>query len=372
MIMVSPRSRPRGSIKSLLVLTLLAAVAVAFPAHAQTVQGRAVDRETMQPVSDASIALLDASGSAVATVLSGPDGTFRVTALAPGEYRVSASRLGYRPMLSGAVQLDDGQVVEVEARLGLEPVAMDTVDVLGRARPGISGVLVDNRTGQPVAAARVTLRDVRERTVARTETDSAGAFHLRIALPGGYTLLAERPGYQGSESGLLTLTPSDTVQVELRVATDAMVLAPLTVVSASAQVMRDHQLAGFQWRRERQPFGRYMDRDQIKQLNPFYATDVLQHFPQVQVTGRFDRTVTLPMRVRGANARCVPNLYVDGRMIRLGGGDFTIDGMVRGGGMAAVEVYVSPQTAPGEFPPFENPYCGVVVIWTEVVGSDRG
>lgn len=351
---------------------LFALLAAALPAHAQTVQGRAVDRATQQPIADASVALLDESGTVVATTRSGPDGAFSVTALSPGEYRVTAVRLGYRQMLSAPVQLDDGAVVEVEARMGAEAVALDTVAVQGRARPGISGVLVDNRTGQPVAAARITLRDVRERTVGRTETDSAGGFHLRISLPGGYTLLAEREGYQGSESALLTLTPSDTVQVELRVATDAVVLAPLTVVSASPQVLRDHQLAGFEWRRERQPFGRYMNRQEIKRLNPFYATDVLQHFPRIQVRGRFERTVTLPMRSAGANARCIPNLYVDGQMVRLGRGDFTIDAMVPGSGMAAVEVYDTPATAPGEFPPFENPLCGVVVIWTQVPGDDRG
>lgn len=372
MTRVLPPPRPRTSMRILLSLALLLAAAVALPAHAQTVQGRAVDRATEQPIAGASVALVDASGTVAAVAQSGADGAFRVTAPAPGEYRVTASRLGYRQMVSAAVQLGEGQVVEVQARMGVEPVAMDTVDVEGQARPGISGVLVDNRTGQPVAAARITLRDVRERAVARTQTDSTGAFHLRISLPGGYTLLAEREGYQGSESGLLTLTPSDTVQVELRVATDAVVLAPLTVVSASPQVLRDHQLAGFQWRRERQPFGRYMDREQIKRLNPFYATDVLQHFPRIQVSGRFERVVTLPMRAMGANARCIPNLYVDGRMMRLGRGDFTIDAMVRGSGMAAIEVYDSPQTAPGEFPPFENPLCGVVVIWTEVPGDERG
>lgn len=354
------------------LVVLFGVLGAAAPAAAQTVEGRVVDRATEQPVPGATVALLDEAGVA-ATAVSEPDGSFRVTALSPGEYRVSAARMGYRPMLSGAVRLEDGDVVRVEARMGLEPVAMDTLDVRGRARAGISGVLMDNRTGQPVADAQVTLRDVRERPVERTRTDSAGAFHLRVSDPGGYTLLAERPGYQGSESGVITLTPSDTVRVEMRVATDAMVLAPLTVVSASGQVMRDHQLAGFQWRRERQPFGRYMGREEIRALNPFYTTDVLQHIPAVQVHGGFERSITLPLRSgAGAGARCVPNLYVDGMMVRMDGGDFTLDNLVRGSGLAAVEVYATPQTAPGEFPPFENPLCGVVVIWTEVTGDTSG
>jgi hypothetical protein len=181
-------------------------------------------------------------------------------------------------------------------------------------------------------------------------------------------------GYRGAESALITVTPDDTVQVEMRVATDAVLLAPLTVTSGTARVVRDHQMAGFEWRRESQPFGRYMGADEIQRIRPFYATDVLQHFPSVRVEGGFDRIVTFPVRggTFGGSRRCVPNLYVDGQLIRLGSGGFSIDQMVPGSSVAAMEVYLSPAMAPGEFPALENPFCGVVVIWTQVAGSTRG
>ncbi|HEU0299127.1 MAG TPA: hypothetical protein VFR37_06715, partial [Longimicrobium sp.] len=131
-------------------------------------------------------------------------------------------------------------------------------------------------------------------------------------------------------------------------------------------------LAGFEFRRERQPFGRYLGPEEIERLNPFYASDVLQHLPMVQVEGGFDRVVTLPARGRGiaSRARCIPNLYVDGHVVRLDS-ELTIDQMVTGRNVAAVEVYTSPSSAPGEFPARDNPFCGVVVIWTRVVSSNR-
>lgn len=49
----------------------------------------------------------------------------------------------------------------------------------------------------------------------------------------------------------------------------------------------------------------------------------------------------------------------------------TVDPMVSGDA-AAVEVYDSPSSSPGEFPARDDRFCGVVVIWTEIGGGDRG
>lgn len=54
-----------------LVPVLFVALAAALPARAQTLQGRAVDRETLQPLPDASVALVDSAGEVVASGRSG-------------------------------------------------------------------------------------------------------------------------------------------------------------------------------------------------------------------------------------------------------------------------------------------------------------
>lgn len=352
---------------SLLVLPGLAAA----PAAAQTLQGHAVERESLQPVPGATIQLVDSAGEPVAAAVTDSAGAFSVTAPGPGEFAVTAGRIGFRATVTRAVPLQAGETVAVEVRMGLQPVAIDTARVSLPGRAGISGRVLDDRTGLPVPEAEVSLLNSRELRVGRVRTDSAGVFHLPVREAGGFLLSAERVGYRRARSGMLTLTPRDTVQVELRVGTDAVVLAPLTVVAGSQRMLRDHQLAGFEWRSETQPWGRFMNRDQIKRVNPFYASDVLQQIPQVRVDGGLQRTVLLP--VRGGRLRgpryCVPNLYIDGYLVRMRGGDISLDELVRGSSLAGVEVYASPTSAPGEFPAIEDPYCGVVVIWTELAGE---
>ena len=346
-----------------------AALFLALPAGAQTVDGRVTESQTLQPVPGAQVVLLDAAGDAVATAVTDAEGAFRLRAPGAGEFRLRADRVGLRTTLTRALPLAQGEAVAVEVRMAPAPVVLDTTTASARRQAGISGQVLDDSTGFPVAGATVTLLNTRELRAARTQTDSSGWFHLRVSEAGGYFIRTERPGYQGSTSNRITVMPDDTVQVELRVSTRSVLLAPLTVVAANQQVVRDHQLAGFEWRREKQPFGRYIGPEELERIKPFYASDALQQVPMVQVIpvrgSPFDRTVVLPARGRGmgANARCVPNLYVDGRRTTLTQG-LTLDQMVTGRSLAAVEVYTSPNAAPGEFPPLDDPFCGVVVIWT--------
>lgn len=349
----------------------LAALFVSPPAAAQTVDGRVTESQALQPVAGAQVSLLDEQGTAVASAVTDAAGAFRLQAPAPGEYRLRAERVGLRTTVTRAVSLAPDEIVAVEVRMGPEPVVMDTTTAAARRRAGISGQVLDDSTGLPVAGATVTLLNTRELRTARTQTDSSGRFYLRVSEAGGYFIRTARPGYQGSTSRRITVTPDDTVEVEVRVSTRSVLLAPLTVVAASQQVVRDHQLAGFEWRREKQPFGRFLGPEELERIKPFYASDALQQVPLVQVIpvpgSPFDRLVVLPARARGmgANARCVPNLYVDGRRTALTQG-LTLDQLVTGRTVAAVEVYTSPNAAPGEFPPLDDPFCGVIVIWTRV------
>lgn len=347
-------------------LLVLAALLAASPAAAQVVQGRAVSRETLEPVSGAIVALVDTAGEAVASAATDAEGAFTLAAPAAGEFHLEAIRPGYRATLTRAVAVPAGELVSVEVRMGLLPAGWNP----GPPPPGVSGRVLDDRTGEPLAGASVSLLNRRDVRVGRAQTADDGTFALEIPHAGGFVLRAERRGYVGTESERLELNPHDSVRVELRMGTDAVVLAPLTVTAGPRGLRRDHQLAGFEWRRRNQAWGRYMGPEEIRRMNAFHPTDVLQQIPFVRVEGTFDRIVTLPVRGGriGASRRCIPNLYVDGNPVRMMAG-LTIDQVV-GGDLAAVEVYASPSSAPGEFPARDNPFCGVVVVWTEVGGRD--
>lgn len=349
------------------VRSAAAALLFALPAAAQTVQGHVTESQTVQPVAGAQVWLLGAPGDTAGTAITDAAGAFRIQAPAAGEFRLHVERMGFLSTLTRGVPLDAEQTIAVEVRLRPDPVVMQTVTPTARRRQGISGRVVDDETGRPVPGATVTLMTLRERGVARAVTDSSGYFHLRVPHADGFVLRTERLGFRPSTSGTLTVTPSDTAEVEVHVSTSAVLLAPLAVVAASRQLVRDHQLAQFEWRRESQPFGRYLGPDEIRHINPFYASDVLQHVPFAQVSGRHDRVITLPIRFGpGVGGRCVPTFYVDGLLVRTGGA-VSIDEIVRGGSVAAVEAYDTPTQAPGEFPPMVDDYCGVIVIWTRVV-----
>lgn len=362
----SPSFRAPSMRSAFLVPVLFAAVAAALPASAQTLQGRAVDRETLQPLPDASVALVDTTGDVVASARSGPDGAFRLTAPRPGEYRLTAARIGYGTLLSAPVPLGEGQVVETEARVRPVALALDSVRVPVAAEAGITGQVMEAASGQPIVGARVALLDSRGLVVRSVESDAAGNFHLRVERPGAHRLRADRVGYRRSTSPPVTVVPDDTLRVEMRMSSEALVLEPLTVVASSRRLMRDRQLAEFEWRRAHSGWGRFLGPQEIRRINPFHASDVLQQVPHVRVQGGgLTRMVTLPHRRRGS---CLPTVYVDGHYRRVDG-DFPLDNMVAGTTIAAVEVYQNPWAAPAQYGPLVDLDCGVIVLWTHPAGD---
>lgn len=168
-------------------LALLALFAAApHAAHAQTLHGRAVDRVTQQLVADAEITLVDAQGEAAATVRSGVDGTFRVSAAVAGDYRVAARKAGYQTMLSSVVQLAEGQLLQVEARL--TPQQGEQAALAEGTRRGISGRVVEIGTRRPIPRATVALLNDRGQHVDRVTADAEGSFHVSVPSPDRYQL----------------------------------------------------------------------------------------------------------------------------------------------------------------------------------------
>jgi hypothetical protein len=87
---------------------------------------------------------------------------------------------------------------------------------------------------------------------------------------------------------------------------------------------------------------------------------VLQQVPGVRVEGSgLNRIPT----VRGRfGSRCVPTFFVDGHA----SSGISLDELVSGGDVAAMEVYDQPFEAPPEFMPPGNRFaCGVIVVWTK-------
>ncbi len=238
------------------------------------------------------------------------------------------------------------------------------------ARPlsaqGVRGRVLEDGTGQPIAGATVTVLDGRGRGVGRAQTDAAGAFAVPVRRAGYYQLRAERLGYRTVTSARIAASPAEVVELELRMSTQTVVMDPLTVVARPRpRTVPEQRMADFEWRRRQIPSGRFLGPEEIRRIRPFYTTDVLQQVPSVSVTGGLRRAVLLPTRFVSATGgrRCRPTIYVNGVRFRMMGDD-SIDDLAPGTRVQAVEVYLHPAQAPIEFPALDNPYCGVVVIWT--------
>jgi outer membrane receptor protein involved in Fe transport len=78
----------------------------------------------------------------------------------------------------------------------------------------ISGLVVDQNGGLPVAGAQLALQQG-AKTVARTATSASGAFTFRAVPLGIYTLLVQAPGYQSGVSQDIALAGDATVNLTL-------------------------------------------------------------------------------------------------------------------------------------------------------------
>lgn len=113
----------------------MAAVALALclvPAGtvAQEARGEIIDSSSRRPVGAAYVALMDQSRRVMATTLSDDKGVFSVVAPRSGRYFVYMARLGYRSLLDGPYELENGMPLELFAVMHALPVALEGVEVV--------------------------------------------------------------------------------------------------------------------------------------------------------------------------------------------------------------------------------------------------
>lgn len=223
------------------------------------------------------------------------------------------------------------------------PSAMDAQSIRGR--------LLDAESGAAIASGTLILLSEDSVPVGNALTDSSGAFLLTAPRSGAYRLQAQRIGYRTSATPAIELEDRDTLVVEYRLSTQAVVLKPLTVTATSRRPAG--ALGGFYQRAERRAFGTFITREQIDQRHAIHASDLLLTVPGVQVVPtRWGRAVVL---MRGW---CVPQIYLDGMRIRTS----SIDDLVSPIDLEGIEVYRSPAEAPAQLAGAGS--CGVVALWT--------
>ncbi|HEV7899928.1 MAG TPA: carboxypeptidase-like regulatory domain-containing protein [Planosporangium sp.] len=143
-------------------------------AGASLVQGRVL-RQGGEPVGGATVTLTDARGEVVGAAVTGPDGAYVLADLYPGEYILTASAEGARP---------------IARTVAVDRVGVHRVDVVLRAGARVTGTVRAARSGLPVADASVMLMDGCGNVAGSTVTGEDGRYEFGDLLPGGYTLTA--------------------------------------------------------------------------------------------------------------------------------------------------------------------------------------
>jgi protocatechuate 3,4-dioxygenase beta subunit len=143
-------------------------------AGASVVEGRVL-RHGGEPISGATVTLTDARGEVVGAAVTGPDGEYVLADLYPGEYTLTASAQGVRPV---------AQAVSVEG------IGSHRFDVVLRSNATAGGTVRVARSGQPVADASVMLVDGYGNVAGTAVTGEDGRYEFRDLLPGGYTVTA--------------------------------------------------------------------------------------------------------------------------------------------------------------------------------------
>jgi TonB-linked SusC/RagA family outer membrane protein len=137
------------------------------------IAGRAIDRETQQPIAGVQIAVVGTSRG----TLSGEDGRFRIADVAPGPQLVRALRIGYQAE-ARPVTVTAGDTVTVDFALGVTTTVLEEVTITAtgeQQRNREAGNAISTvRTAPEVLAATTNLTDVLQARAPGVYVQSSG------------------------------------------------------------------------------------------------------------------------------------------------------------------------------------------------------
>jgi hypothetical protein len=116
-----------------LVVGALAVTLGVAPASAQSVRGQVLDDSTGLGLPGARVELLGLNGQVIQQGITPQDGAFRLRAPRPGQYRLTARRLGYAPRTTPPLDLTLTDTLTVALRLTTAAVKLAPVVVVGHA-----------------------------------------------------------------------------------------------------------------------------------------------------------------------------------------------------------------------------------------------
>jgi hypothetical protein len=221
----------------------------------------------------------------------------------------------------------------------------------GSAR--LSGV-VRNAQGQPLHGVQLMIwgSDV------TGSTGDDGTFTLTDLPSGTQSLEARYVGYSPTRVAV-DLASNETRSVDVTLSERAEVLDQVTVYGKVSKRRLDY--TGFLERRKSAGSGHFITRADIAEMRPVDLTDILRRVPGLRLvpTSYFDYTILSSRGVTtNPSGTCQPLIFVDGARLT---DDTALNGMLRPGDIAAIEVYAGLAGTPAQY---SGGDCGSILIWT--------
>ncbi len=229
----------------------------------------------------------------------------------------------------------------------------------------LQGRVLDDRTNEPIAAVTVSLRDGEGRRLSQRITNAGGEFRFNVSSSAPLLIEAVRIGYRRAISAPIQIDRYDSLAIEIRLDVEAVLLAPVEVVSRSRRDVSptlsrymDRRVSSLNWS---------VGRDEIAKQGVSRVSDLLATAPGVAIHRR--------VVYMGRAENCPAQIYIDGFHINRPVGAvpgrraqatselFPIDDLVHPSAVEGIEVFQGISRVPAEFLS-PGAVCGVVAIWT--------
>ena len=223
-------------------------------------------------------------------------------------------------------------------------------------RPGpdrthtLNGLVTDSAR-QPLSDVEITTVSASGDTNRISRTDSRGRFEVGALHPGKLSLEARRLGYASRTVEVEVKGDAESTAVEIVLSAVPTELQNVVVTAPVQGKLR----AFYQRRQQRGTFGRFLEEDEIRRMNPRIASDLFRSVPGVRLAN--NQSGGNSIRIRG----CQPMVWVDDQ--RVPGAE--LDDIIVPSDIAAIEFYPSAAGIPAQYLERGNRLCGLILVWTK-------
>ncbi|HLU25292.1 MAG TPA: carboxypeptidase regulatory-like domain-containing protein [Longimicrobiales bacterium] len=244
-------------------------------------------------------------------------------------------------------------------------VAVVALPAVARAQV-IRGVVIDEETDTPIAAAAVQLLDRSGNVVAAAMSNSAGTFLISTNRTGPHYIRAIHVAYQEMAPASLELRLNESTVLILKLGRAVHPIEPMVVVGRARG-----QVAAFRERARHGAFGRFITREELEARPMATGPELLRGLAGVSVVQAGTSGHLIYMNRQ--NGGCLPTIYIDGVMVDQSMGP--LDSWTRAEVLEGIEIYPGGIGAP--YPLMEKrvgskPGCGVIAFWTREYEGDGG